>query len=558
MNKERKVMLSIVLGCLAIVTGLTAWIININDTYSLMTCDTYDGVNYELVSGSKCCPSNGFKNYDSSTGKCYGVYNESENTCPKGYTLNVPFVADFKCTASPRTATDDGGGTTTKYHVTFGSNGGTFSDGSTSKQVSYEDRFYFEKLPKVSKITDDCSEGYELEGWKKPNGKVLYKYVSSEENGQHLTAVWGACKGNSAGTTTFSVTFDANGGEFTDGTSKKTLSITDQISISDTKLKVTKKDTACSNGYNFEGWLDGTKLLTNYIDKEESGKTLKAKWGTCTGNTPTTSYTVELNANGGTIDGKSTLQLDKLTEFDPADYEATKAGLIFKGWSTSSSDTTCENILTRKVTLNENKTYYACYLTELTINVRYEKGKLYYNDKEQTGSKVKVNTANLTFNDFELKDLATGVNYSWSTSSSCTDTKRSGKIPNVENNMTIYACYTYHVDFETYSGQLIDYENNILSESDIKNLYIDDIKYIKSKKDGVTFAGWTKKENDCSNPILEEKVTSPSKYYACYKQGSEIENPNTGSFLLYVAYLVGILSLVYTGYYIYKVTKKQN
>ena len=46
--------------------------------------------------------------------------------------------------------------------------------------------------------------------------------------------------------------------------------------------------------------------------------------------------------------------------------------------------------------------------------------------------------------------------------------------------------------------------------------------------------------------------------YACYKQGSEIENPNTESFLLYIAYLVGILSLVYTGYYIYKVTKKQN
>ncbi len=58
------------------------------------------------------------------------------------------------------------------------------------------------------------------------------------------------------------------------------------------------------------------------------------------------------------------------------------------------------------------------------------------------------------------------------------------------------------------------------------------------------------------------EVNSKTTLYACFvkeenNKDEDIVNPTTGSVLLYLAYLIGILALVYTGYYSYKAVKSK-
>lgn len=94
------------------------------------------------------------------------------------------------------------------------------------------------------------------------------------------------------------------------------------------------------------------------------------------------------------------------------------------------------------------------------------------------------------------------------------------------------------------------------------------------KKENSTFDGWSTSSSCTGTKVAgSDDISEDTKYYACFTLNSDTtdpgdtpsdgdsdinENPNTGNWLLYVAYLVGALALGYTGYYSYKMVKAKN
>jgi len=81
----------------------------------------------------------------------------------------------------------------------------------------------------------------------------------------------------------------------------------------------------------------------------------------------------------------------------------------------------------------------------------------------------------------------------------------------------------------------------------------------KAQKEGSKFTGWRTNTTTCDDAKTSGTIqlTANLSLVACYEaeSGGVTENPNTGSSLLYVVYLIGILALGYTGYYAYKTIK---
>jgi len=105
------------------------------------------------------------------------------------------------------------------------------------------------------------------------------------------------------------------------------------------------------------------------------------------------------------------------------------------------------------------------------------------------------------------------------------------------------------------------------------------------EREGYEFKGWgTSKYCTNGNTTINVSVSDKGKtYYACWEEvddsvdnpaepndgttsdkeedsdnENKVENPGTGSWLLYIVYLVGTLALGYTGYYTYKTIKIKN
>ena len=79
--------------------------------------------------------------------------------------------------------------------------------------------------------------------------------------------------------------------------------------------------------------------------------------------------------------------------------------------------------------------------------------------------------------------------------------------------------------------------------------------YVCSNNSDVFY--WGLKPNSGTNNCSSKWNLSNKPKPECVTE-EKIENPNTGSFLLYVVYLIGILSLGYTGYYVIKNYKTIN
>jgi len=144
-------------------------------------------------------------------------------------------------------------------------------------------------------------------------------------------------------TTTYKITFDANG-----GTAMSTSATTG------TDGKLTSLPTPTRSGYTFDGWftstVGGTAVTTNTVFTENT--TIYAQW-TVVGTT-TKTYTITFNANGGTVNVESakTGTNGKLTSLPTP----TRNDYTFKGWYTSTVGGTA---VTTSTVFTENTTIYA-------------------------------------------------------------------------------------------------------------------------------------------------------------------------------------------------------
>ncbi|MBQ6942953.1 MAG: InlB B-repeat-containing protein [Ruminococcus sp.] len=217
--------------------------------------------------------------------------------------------------------------TANKYTVTFKPTGGTCD--TTSKSVTYNSTYG--DLPKPSRT------GYTFKGWftAESGGTQITKdsKVTITAN-QTLYAQWTANK--------YTVTFKPTGGTC-DTTSKS-------VTYNSTYGELPKPT---RTGHVFKGWFTaesgGTQVTKDSKVTITANQTLYAQW-------TLNSYTVTLDANGGTVsDDSVTVTYSKGYGTLP---EPTRDGYTFLGWFTAADGGT-EVTASTTVTTNKNHTLYA-------------------------------------------------------------------------------------------------------------------------------------------------------------------------------------------------------
>lgn len=218
-----------------------------------------------------------------------------------------------------------------KYEITFDADGGKFSDGSTSKVVTAIEG------EKPQTIENPIREGYIFKGWSP-------EIVSATKN-MTYTAIWEKEK------EIYTVTFDANGGSFEDGSKKQEQKVEEGTKPTEPKAP-TKK------GYRFIGW---DQTVTEAVENV----TYKAVWEAVK------TYEITFDANGGKFENqKDTLTVNVEENQKPTVNIPTKKGYVFQGWDPEIT------------TATKNTTYKAIW-KELSLDDLEEKNGLFYVDSFQ-------------------------------------------------------------------------------------------------------------------------------------------------------------------------------
>lgn len=397
----------------------------------------------------------------------------------------------------------------TTYTVTFNPNGGTFSDNSTSNKkteviMDEDEGTWTVTFPSVSKT------GSTFNGWARNMGSgdacassTKYKANTSVNITSDMSyiACWTENGSGTTPSTTYTATFYANDGSFTDYTAAE---VTKECTYSNGKCYVSGFPNVTREGYTYNGYALNKNctgdIYKNSIQLTDNNTKMYACWiqnssGTTptdptdpTDPTPGTTYTATFDANGGTLNGEKTISC-----------------------TTSNGATSC--------TIPDSNTYI-------------------------------LPTAKLEGKTF------TG----WGTSKQCTKGNKS--YLSLSADTTFYACYTdkeYTVTFNTNGGTL--YISNKKSTTLTIEASVIDLEDYTAKRNNYTFTGWRTDSDSCKNAVKTGEITLDSslKLHACFENesGSIGDNPDTGSTLLYIAYFVGILALCYTVYYTYRVVKSK-
>ncbi len=211
-----------------------------------------------------------------------------------------------------------------KYNVTFDANGGKFSDNNTSKTMEETYDSYY-----VLPSANPTRKGYTFKGWytvqSETGGNPVTSSTRCTTDSNHIVyARWEANK--------YTVTFDANGGKFSDNTLTKNKQETFDS-------EYTLPANPLRNGYTFEGWYTvstttgGSQVTSSTKCTTDSNHTVYARW-------KARKYNVTFDANGGYFSGSSTTSTIEETydvNYVLPSSNPTKTGYTFAGWYTSSS-----------------------------------------------------------------------------------------------------------------------------------------------------------------------------------------------------------------------------
>ena len=225
--------------------------------------------------------------------------------------------------------------TANTYYIAFDANGGS-STIRTTLTYTYGTTYTF------SVGSSECTRtGYTFAGWAESASETTPAYTAGKSYtlsnltsmaGDVITlyAVWTA--------NTYTVSFDANGGSFADGSSSK-----EQVLTYDTSAYLTAAVSLglSRTGYSFSGWGTSQEATTaTYADGASVSNLTSTSGGTvCLYALWTaSSYTISFDANGGTGSMDSIdCAYDVSTTLTECSFERT--GYTFAGWSLSSSAT---------------------------------------------------------------------------------------------------------------------------------------------------------------------------------------------------------------------------
>ena len=322
------------------------------------------------------------------------------------------------------------------YTVVFNANGGT---GTMANQTFTYD------VAQALTANAFTRASYTFLGWSTSSTATTATYTNSQSvsnltatNGGTVTlyAVWQA-----AAVTTYTVTFNANGGTGTMAAQTFTSGVAQAL----TANAFTK------TGYTFLGWsTSSTATTATYTDKQSititANTTLYAVWKANT-------YTVTFNANGGT----GTMANQSFT-YDIAQALTanafTRASYTFLGWSTSSTATTAtytnsQSVSNLTATNGATVTLYAVWqLIPPTVT---------FNANGGTGT-----MANQIFTSGVAQALAanaftrTGYTFQgWATTATGAVAYTNGQSISITSSITLYAVWkanTYTVAFNANGG----------------------------------------------------------------------------------------------------------
>ena len=365
--------------------------------------------------------------------------------------------------------------------VTFYANGGntTISTATFTNQAV--------TLPNANQAT---RTGYELIGWStnadgtgtlyNPGQSVQF-YVNTT-----LYAKWQA--------TTYTVTFDANGG---------TVGSTNKDVTYDSTYGDLPEPTA-PTGYNFAGWFTaetgGTKVVSTTKVTTASNHTLYAQW---TGIT----YQLTLNANGGTYTINSEAVSSKTVNVIFGNKygsleEPIYSGYDFIGWFTEAAGGTEITAETAVLTASNHTIYAHWEKVEYQITINFVYG---YGDKTEPRLAApgrEMTLPSLTRNGYTF--------IGWYTDEDCTiavENSTAYVVPNVDT--TLYAGWLlneYTITYILYDG------NNNAENPAIYTVETSSIVLGQPNKPGYGFIRWHNSEGDTVTQIIQGSTGNITLY----------------------------------------------
>lgn len=536
---------------------------NINNTYASAadnyTCTTSG---YSVVPGTDgkyyCCPSGfEYKNftYQGTTvsSQC-GKYVTVTGTCPSGTTgpgaVGTPYngyctvkaqaaYACYKCDVSNSykwgTSTPSESCSGGSWHIL-----GSIKSAANCKAPTYScwkcdvDNKY---VWASSQPSTTCSGG----SWYKSNT------ITSAAN----------CK---APTTTYTATFYANGGTFSDGSTTWSKTIYSGATNYYSQMGI---PTLTKSGCTADGWHDGSPTGTVYRQYfgTNGNQSFYANWncsssggGTGGGENPTpTTYTVKYDANGGT--GAPSNQTKKQGEsLTISTAKPTKTGYTFTSWNTKKDGTGTKYDIGASYTTDSDVTLYAQYKENtITYTVKYDANGGTGAPSNQTKTKGKELVLSTTV---PTKEGYKFVN--WNTKKDGTGTSyNAGSKYTTEASVTLYAQYEKELNEEETKYTITFYTNDGTTEKSTKVVNKGD-KVVKPEdptREGYTFDGWYDKKENGKEYDFTKEVTSDISLYAYWskigdKTNEDVDkNSKTGDILIFIAWTAGIGALTYSVYY---------
>ena len=446
------------------------------------------------------------------------------------------------------------------FTVTVAANGGKFSDGSSTKSwtQSYEDEELY-----LNGDYQPTRSGYLFLGFNTTQSATTATY-EMEENftltaDATLYTVWKKL---------FTVTVDANGGKFSNGTATKFWTQSNE----DDEFSIGSEYRPTRTGYGLLGYsrskTAGTAEYGTYSDYMPTGDvTLYAVWKRA--------VTVTLNANGGTFpaeatgSGTSVLASDKKTltlyvspgnsAYIYSDSYPSRANKAFIGWATSSSAETSSLSKNLYASVTSNKTYYAVWADAVTITLKANGGAFpstidssgeasVSSDKKTVTIKAGIGSDVYLYNS-SLPTKSKKMLKGWGTSTdeAATDTSKYLWIE-ASSNVTYYAIWadvvtiTLKANGGRFPEDVYSSGNTTTVSSDKKTVTIKAAKGSNVRIDtsdlptrsGKAFHGWgsseksTEPENRTSFS-LETYVTANKTYYAIWATGIAVTLKTTGA-----------------------------
>ena len=536
---------------------------NINNTYASAadnyTCTTSG---YSVVPGTDgkyyCCPSGfEYKNftYQGTTvsSQC-GKYVTVTGTCPSGTTgpgaVGTPY--NGYCTVKAQAAY-----ACYKCDVSNSYKWGTSTPSESCSGGSWHILGSIKSAANCKAPTYSC--------WK-CDVDNKYVWASSQPSTTCSGGSWhilGSIKSAAnckAPTTTYTATFYANGGTFSDGSTTWTKKIYSGATNYYSQMGI---PTLTKSGCTADGWHDGSPTGTVYRQYfgTNGNQSFYANWncsssggGTGGGENPTpTTYTVKYDANGGT--GAPSNQTKKQGEsLTISTAKPTKTGYTFTSWNTKKDGTGTKYDIGVSYTTDSDVTLYAQYKENtITYTVKYDANGGTGAPSNQTKTKGKELVLSTTV---PTKEGYKFVN--WNTKKDGTGTSyNAGSKYTTEASVTLYAQYEKELNEEETKYTITFYTNDGTTEKSTKVVNKGD-KVVKPEdptREGYTFDGWYDKKENGKEYDFTKEVTSDISLYAYWskigdKTNEDVDkNSKTGDILIFIAWTAGIGALTYSVYY---------